>query len=78
MNNAVVNTSTIKNYYRTCEKSFKERYNNQKSTELSNYIRDLKKNDENYTIVWLIVMEAHPYICGTRKWFLFVWKIADC
>ena len=43
MNNAVVNTSTIKNYYRTCEKSFKERCNNQKSTKLSNYIRDLKK-----------------------------------
>ena len=26
-----------------------------------------KKNDEKYTIVWLIVMEAHPYICGSRK-----------
>ena len=46
--NAVVNTSTTKNYYGTCEKSFKDRYNNhtssfrnksrQKSTELSNYI----------------------------------------
>ena len=42
--NAVVNRSTTKNYYGTCEKSFKERYNNhtssfrdesrQKSTEL--------------------------------------------
>ena len=46
--NGVVNTSTKKNYYGICEKSFKERYNNhmssfrnksrQKSTELSNYI----------------------------------------
>ena len=58
--NAVVNTSTTKNYYGTCEKSFKERYNNhtssfrnkscQKSTELSNYIWELKVNDESYTI----------------------------
>ena len=46
--NAVVNTSTTKNYYGTCEKSLKETYNNhtssfrnksrQKSTELSNHI----------------------------------------
>ena len=45
--NAAVNTSTIKNYYGTCKKNFKERYNNhtssfrsklrQKSTEFSNY-----------------------------------------
>ena len=72
-----MNTSTTKNYYGTCEKSFKERYNNhtssflnksrQKSTELSNYIWGLKENGENYTINWLISMKAHPYICGTRK-----------
>ena len=75
--NAVVNTSTTKNYFGTCEKSFKERYNNhtssfknrsrQKSTELSNYIWELKENRKNYTIDWLIAMKAHPYICGTRK-----------
>ena len=75
--NTDVNTSTTKNYYRTCEKSFKERYNNhtssfrnksrQKSTELSNYIWELKENGENYTIDWLIAMKAHPYICGTTK-----------
>ena len=51
--NAVVNTSTTKNYFGTCEKSFKERYNNhtssfknksqQKSTEPSYYIWELKK-----------------------------------
>ena len=61
----------------TCGKTFKERYTNhtssfknksqQKSTELSNYIRELKENGENYTIDWLIAMKAHPYICGTRK-----------
>ena len=28
VSNAAVNTSTTKNYYGTCEKSFKERYNN--------------------------------------------------
>ena len=75
--NAVVNTSTTKNYYETCKKSFKERYNNytspfrnkslQKSTELSNYTWELKENGENYTIDWLIATKAHPYICGTRK-----------
>ena len=75
--NAVVNTSTTKNYYRTCEKSFKERYKNhtssfrnkshQKSTELSNYIWELKENGANYTIDWLIAKKAYPYICGMRK-----------
>ena len=79
---AVVNTSTTKNYYGTCEKSFKERYNNhtssfknrsrQKSTELSNYIWELKENGENYTIDWLIAMMCYPYICGTRKCDLFL------
>ena len=58
--NAVVNTSTTKKCYGICEKSFKERYNNhtspfrnksrQKSTELPNYIWELKENSENYTI----------------------------
>ena len=77
LHNTVVNTSVTKDYYGTCEKSFKERYNNhtssfrnksrQKSTELSNYIWELKVNDENYTTDWLIAMKAHPYICGTRK-----------
>ena len=75
--NAVVNTSATKNDYGTGEKSFKESYNNhmssfrnksrQKSTELSNYIWELKENGENYTIDWLIAMKAHSYICGTRK-----------
>ena len=58
--NAAVNTSATKSYYETCEKSFKERYNNhtswfrnkscQKITELSNYVSELKENDRNYTI----------------------------
>ena len=75
--NAVVNTSTTKNYLRTCEKSFKDRYNNhtssfnnktrQTSTEISNYTWELKENHKNYTIDWLIAIKAHPYICGTRK-----------
>ena len=76
--NAVVNKSAIKNYCGTCEKSFKEIYNNytssfrsksrrQKCTELSNHIWGLKENGENYTIDWLIAIKAHPYICGTRK-----------
>ena len=72
-----MNISLTKNYFGTCKKSFKERYNNhrssfkntsrQKGAELSNYIWELKENGENYTIDWLIAMKAHPYICGTRK-----------
>ena len=60
--NAVVNTSTTKNYHGTCEKSFNERYNNHTSsfrnksrenrTELSNLIWELKKNGKNYTFDW--------------------------
>ena len=75
--NTVVNTSPTKNYYRTCEKSFEERYNNhtslfkdesrQKNIELSNYIWKLKENGENHTIDWIIAMKTHPYICGTKK-----------
>ena len=73
----VVNTSTTKTYQGTCEKSLKERYNNHsssftnksrhKSTELSNYVQEMKVNDENYTIDWLIAIKAHPFICGARK-----------
>ena len=74
-----MNTSITKDYYGTCEKSFKERYNNhtssfrnksrQKSTELSNYIWELKVNDENYTTDWLIAIhtfverENVNYVC---------------
>ena len=75
--NSVVNITTTKKYYGTREKSFKERYNNhtpsfrnktrQKSTEFSKFIWDLKENDKNYTINWLIAMKAHPHICGTTK-----------
>ena len=75
-----MNTSPTKKYYGTFKKSFKERYNNhtstfenklrQKSTELSNYIWELKENGVNYTIDWLIAMKVHPYICGARKWNL--------
>ena len=77
MYNAVVNTSKTKKCYGLGEKSFKERYNNhmwsfinksrQKSTQLSNYIWELKENSENYTMDWLIAMKAHSYICETRK-----------
>ena len=72
-----MNTSTTKNYFGTCEKSFKGRHNNhtssfknrlqQKSIELSNYLWELKENRRIYTIDYLIAMKAHPYICGTRK-----------
>ena len=67
-----MNSSTTKNYYGTCEKSFKKRCNNhtsslQKSTEFSNYIWELKENGEKNTIDWLIAMKAHPYISGRRN-----------
>ena len=66
---AVVNTFTTKNYYRTCKNNFKERYNNPtssfknklrlKSIELSNYIWELKENGTNLTIYWLIAVKRH-------------------
>ena len=52
--------------------------NTSESTELSNCIWELKVNDENYTIYWLITMKAHPHICGTRKCDLCLGKITDC
>ena len=73
--NAAVNTSATKNYYGTCENSFKEIYNTssfrnksrEKSTEISNHIWELKENGENYTIDWLITKKGHSCYCGTRK-----------
>ena len=61
--NAVVNTSTTKNYYGTCEKNFKERYNNHTSSFRN--IRELKENGENYTIDWLIAVKREYviYVC---------------
>ena len=63
-------TNEIKHYYGTCEKNFKERYNNhtvasfrnknkEKSTELSNYIW--------HNLKWCIASKACPYVCGSRK-----------
>ena len=58
--NAVVNTSTTKNYYGICEKSFKERYSNhtssfrnksrQKSTELSMEIERKRRELHNQLV----------------------------
>ena len=61
--NAVVNTSTTKNYYGTCEKNFKERYNNHTSSFRN--IWELKENGENYTIDWLIAVKREYviYVC---------------
>ena len=38
----VVNTSTTKNYYGSCEKSFKERYKNHTSSFRNNHVRKVK------------------------------------
>ena len=80
--NAVVNTSTTKNYYGICEKSFKERYNNhrssfknkshQKSAELSNHIWELKENSENGTIDWLITIKKHIHAFVERENMIYV------
>ena len=68
------------NYYDTCKKNFKERYNNniasfrnkskEKSTELSKYIWELKNSIMNYDLKWSIAYKAHPYTGGTRKYDL--------
>ena len=66
-----------KYYYRTCEKTFKERYNNhtatfrnkskQKSTELSKHIWELKGNGIQHQTSWDIASRARPYNGCTRK-----------
>ena len=66
-----------KYYYGTCEKTFKERYNNhtatfrnkskQKSTELSKHIWELKGNTIQHQISWDIASRARPYNGSTRK-----------
>ena len=66
-----------KYYYGTCEKTFKERYNNhpvtfmntskQKSTELSKLICELKGNSIQYQISWDIASRDRPYDGCTRK-----------
>ena len=72
-----LDTSKIKHYYGTCEKNFKECYNNhtasfrnknkEKSTELSKYIWELKDNNIQHSVKWCIASKAHPYVCGSRK-----------
>ena len=76
---AVSQTSSQINkyYYGTCEKTFKERYNNhtatfrnkgkQKSTELSKHIWDLNKNSMQHQISWNIASRARHYYSYTRK-----------
>ena len=75
-----LDTNKTKHYYGTCEKNFKERYNNhtasfrnknkEKSTELSKYIWELKDNNMEHNLKWCIASKAHPYICGSRKYDL--------
>ena len=66
-----LNTNKTKHYYGTCEKNFKERYNNHtasfrnkskaNSTELSKYIWELKDNNIQHNLKWCIASKAHPY-----------------
>ena len=59
------------------KKNFKERYkkhaasfrnkSNEKSTELSKYIWQLKKSNISYDLRWSIACKDHPYTGGTRK-----------
>ena len=72
-----LDNNKTKNYYGTCEKSFKERCNNhtasfrnktkEKSTELSKYIWELKDNNIEHNLKWHIASKAHPYGCGSTK-----------
>ena len=85
MYNALVDrldTNKTKHYYGTCEKNFKERYNNhtasfrnknkEKSTELSKNIWELKDSNIEHNLKWRIASKAHPYVCGSRKCDLFL------
>ena len=79
MYNALVDwldTNKTKHYYGTCEKNFKECYNNHtaslrnknkdKSTELSKYIWELKDNNIQDNLKWCIASKAHLYVCRSR------------
>ena len=71
-----LDTNEIKHYYGTCEKNFKERYNNhtasfrnknnEKSAKLSKYIWELDNNIQ-HNLKWCIAPKARPYVCGRRK-----------
>ena len=39
----------------------------EKSTELSNYVWELKEKDINYFINWDMAMKSQKYICGSRE-----------
>ena len=66
-----------KYYYRTCEITFKERYNNntttfsnkskKKTVKLSKHIWELKGNSIQYQISWDTASRAWPCNGGTRK-----------
>ena len=70
--NPVVNTSTTKNYYRTCEKSFKERYNHHTSSEINHVrkVQSLLTAHGNWkkmvritqTIGWLLWKHIHTFV----------------
>ena len=72
-----LDTNKTKHYYGTCEKNFKERYNNhtasfrnktkEKSTELSKNIWELKDNNIGHNLKWSITSKAHRFVCGSRK-----------
>ena len=75
-------------YYDTCEKIFKERYNNhiplfleikvKNSTELSKYICKLKIGSIDYDLKWSITCKAQPYTSGTRKCDLYLTELYFC
>ena len=74
--NASIETPTYRNYYGTCENTFKERYNNhtcsfrnksKENSELSKYVWELKDKNVNFSINWDIAMKSHKYVCGSRK-----------
>ena len=79
-----LDTNKTKHYYGTCEKNFKERYNNhatsfrnknkEKTTELSKYVWELKDNNIQHNLEWHIASKAHPYVCGSKKCYLLLTK----
>ena len=81
--NAVVNTSKRKNYYGTCEKSFKERYSNhtssfrnkscQKSTELSIGIE--RKWCELHNQLVNCYESISKHLWNEKMWFMFCDKL---
>ena len=60
-----LDTNETKDYYGTCEKNFKERFNNH-TASFRNKSKE-KSTEFQHNLEWCIASKARPYVCGSRK-----------